>query len=110
MKKILFGLLLVFAVSTKSSAQTDTTGTRYWYYPSQNFYYNDVSGDYWYWDQPTSKWVDVKQLPSTYKMTEADERYVIYYKGKDRNIWNDNKDHKIKYKLKGDKKPVPPQQ
>jgi hypothetical protein len=103
MKKIILGLLLFFTVSIKLSAQTqtqtDTTGmTRYWYYPGENYYYNDVTGDYWYWDQPTVKWMDVKKLPPSYRVTDTDDRYPVYYRGTD--VWKDNKTHKTKYKVK----------
>jgi hypothetical protein len=102
MKKIIFGLFLLFAMVTKLSAQVpvivDTTGTKYWYYPSQNLYYNDVTGDYWYYDEATTKWADVKKLPGTIKFAVTDDRYPVYYKGTD--IWRDNKVHLSKYKVK----------
>jgi hypothetical protein len=102
MKKIIFGLFLLFAMVTKLSAQVpvivDTTSTKYWYYPSQNLYYNDVTGDYWYYDEATTKWADVKKLPGTIKFAVTDDRYPVYYKGTD--IWRDNKVHLSKYKVK----------
>ena len=100
MKKLILGLLLFFAVSTKSSAQTDTSGTRYWYYPEYNYYYNDLTGDYWYYDESTIKWVDAKKLPGTYRIMTTDDRYPVYYKGSD--VWKENKNHKVKYKVKKD--------
>jgi hypothetical protein len=102
MKRIIFGFLLLFAVTTGASAQEKsvTTTTKYWYYPSQNVYYNDVTGDYWYYDQPTVKWMEVKQLPPTYTLSDKDVRYEVYYKGPD--VWKMNKEHRIKYKVKKD--------
>ena len=79
MKKIVFGLMLFFAFATKVSAQvTDEATIKYWYYPAQNIYYNDATGEYWYYDAPTIKWIEVKQLPSTYVVSNADTRYTVY--------------------------------
>lgn len=100
MKKLIFGLLLFFAASTKLSAQvTDpTTGTKYWYYPTQNIYYNDVTGEYWYYDKTGVKWVDAKQLPDMYKIMDNDKKYVVFYNGTD--VWKENRKHLTKYKVK----------
>ena len=102
MRKIVLGLLLLFSVATKLSAQIDDTTVviKYWYYPAQNIYYDEASGDYWYYDVPTVKWIEVKQLPSTYTLAGTDTRYRISYKGQ--NVWMDNKKHRIKYKVKKD--------
>ena len=39
-----------------------------------------------------------KAASPVYKMTEADTRYPVFYKGTD--VWKANKDHKTKYKSK----------
>ena len=100
MKKIIIGLVLLFMASTELLAQTTTTTTttKYWYYPSKNVYYNEASGDYWYYDSPTTKWVTIKQLPSTYVLSDNDTRYMVNYNGTD--VWKYNKTHKTKYKVK----------
>ena len=98
MKRILFGLLLLFVTATKLSAQTTDIKVKYWYYPSQNVYYNETSGEYWYYDGTSTKWVYAKQLPTTYTIVEKDSRYPIMYDGTD--IWKYNKTHKVKYKVK----------
>ncbi|HMK04940.1 MAG TPA: hypothetical protein VK489_12140 [Ferruginibacter sp.] len=102
MKRILFGLLLIFMVSARLSAQetVTTTNVKYWYYPSHNIYYSDVTGSYWYYDQPTVKWMEVKALPPLYKLNDRDPRYEVVYTGPD--VWRANKDHRIKYKVKKD--------
>jgi hypothetical protein len=98
MKKIIFGLLFIFAAATQATAQTDTSGTKYWYYPGQNIYYNDATGDYWYYDKKTTRWADTKTLPDTYTMQDTDDRYPVYYNGTD--VWRNNKTHTTKYKAK----------
>jgi len=98
MKRILFGLMLLFVTATKLSAQTDVQQVKYWYYPSQNVYYNETSGEYWYHDATTTKWVFGKQLPTSYTIVEKDTRYPIMYTGPD--IWKENANHKVKYKVK----------
>jgi len=96
MKKILLSLLLFVAVATKLSAQTPGE-IKFWYYPSQNVYYNEASGNYWYFDATSKKWTWVKQLPTTYTViTATDERYPVTYKNND--VWMDNKTHTVKYK------------
>ena len=99
MKKFVFSLLLLFSVSGRLFAQeVDTTTYSYWYYPAQNIYYSEAGGDYWYYDAPTVKWIEVKQLPSTYVLTDADTRYMVRHKG--RKVWLDNDTHRTKYKIK----------
>jgi len=104
MRKIFYGLSLLFAVTTRVSAQIDETTTvvrhYYYYYPAQNIYYDEVAGDYWYYDASTAKWVEVTTLPSAYIVKDKDNRYKIYYNGE--NVWMDNKKHRIRYKVKND--------
>jgi|GEM_PF-4589322 len=98
MKKLILGLLLFFSLSSRLFAQEDTVVYKYWYYPSQNIYYNEAAGDYWYYDAPTVKWVEVTQLPATYVLANTDTRYVVYHKGN--KVWMDNGKHRVKYKIK----------
>ena len=102
MKKILFLILVCGTVITASSQTTDsvtttTTTHKYYYYPSSNVYYNVVGSDYWYYDEATSAWVEVKTLPATITLEKA-PRYTVYYNGKD--VWKDNATHMKKYKVK----------
>ena len=105
MKKILFGCMMMFAVCSAvnvnaqdASTATSTTRVKYWYYPSSNVYFNDATGDYWYFDQPTTTWMDVKTLPSTYVISEKTPRYSVWHNGSD--VWKDNSMHLKKYKVK----------
>jgi len=102
MKKVIFGLLLLFAVTTKLSAQTTGEAQiKYWYYPSQNVYYNDATGDYWYFDNGTTKWVSSKTLVAPYvAVLPTDTKYQIMYPSPE--IWKANVNHKVKYKVKKD--------
>lgn len=98
MKKVILGLLLIIGVGSTTSAQTqDSTskGTKYWYYPSQNIYYNDATTDYWYYDPATTKWSSGKTLPSTINLSKSDQHYDVYSNGSD--VWMDNKTHMKKY-------------
>lgn len=98
MKKVILGLMLLFAVgmATKVSAQ-DTQKVTYYYYPSSNVYYNVSSGEYWYYDDGTTNWTLVKALPATITLGKT-PRYTVYYDGAD--VWKDNAAHKQKYKVK----------
>lgn len=107
MKKIILGLAMFFALmsTVQVNAQTsNTTSTssstrvKYWYYPSANIYYNDTSGDYWYYDDPSTTWTTVKTLPSTYVINDKTPRYEVWYDGTD--VWKDNATHLKKYKVK----------
>jgi hypothetical protein len=104
MKTIILALVLVCAVSTQSSAQVKVETTpaakdvKFWYYPTQNIYFNETTGEYWYYDEPTVKWVEVKTLPSTITVLDADTKYEVYYK--DEEVWRMNQAHKSKYKVK----------
>ena len=104
MKRLILGCMLLLAIGTRSSAQVVTTTSTatgkvtYWYYPTYNIYYNEATGDYWYYDEPTIKWIYSKELPTTYVISDKDVRYKIDYAGTD--VWKANKTHKIKYKVK----------
>lgn len=124
MKRIIFGTMLLFAFGSTMNAigqttgQTTTTTTvtsdqntnanhmryKYYYYPSisatsSDVYYNTVTGDYWYYDTPSTTWMSVKTLPSGYTVDD-NSKYVVYYNGND--VYKDNPMHKKKYKVKKD--------
>ncbi|MES2431161.1 MAG: hypothetical protein V4556_09495 [Bacteroidota bacterium] len=102
MKRVILGLALmlgIFSVSkTYAQDPTVTTTTTYWYYPSENVYYNEVTGDYWYYDNPTTTWMTVKTLPNTYVVTDKTHHVDVTYAGTD--VWKENKEHLMKYKMK----------
>lgn len=105
MKKIILGCLMMVALFTTvnvkaqtSTSTSTTTRVKYWYYPSSNVYYNDATGDYWYYDTPTTTWMDVKTLPTTYTITSTTPKYEVWYDGTD--VWKDNAKHLKKYKVK----------
>lgn len=98
MKKIILGLVVLFMIAgvSKVSAQ-ETQKVTFYYYPSSNVYYNVTATDYWYYDDATSAWVEIKTLPATITL-EKSPRYTVYYTGKD--VWKDNATHMKKYKVK----------
>jgi hypothetical protein len=96
MKKLILGIILLFAIASKISAQA-TQKVTFYYYPSSNVYYNVVASDYWYYDDATSTWVEVKALPTTITL-EKNPRYSVCYNGKD--VWKENAEHIKRYKVK----------
>jgi hypothetical protein len=102
MKRIILALAVLFALatSTKVSAQapvTKETRVTFYYYPSSNIYYNPTNTEYWYYDDVSATWTQVKELPSTIVLTKT-PRYTVYYSGED--VWKDNAVHMKKYKGK----------
>jgi hypothetical protein len=98
MKKIILGLALLFALgSTIRTSAQETQRVRFYYYPSSNVYYNVSTGEYWYYDNGTTNWVEVKTLPTTIIVTKT-SRYTVYYNGPD--VWKENATHQKKYKSK----------
>jgi hypothetical protein len=103
MKRIIVSLMLVVGLglsiqATAQQTQTQTqTRVRYYYYPSSNVYYNPTENEYWYYDDASSQWQYVQNLPTTIKMTKT-PRYTVYYNGED--VWKDNTMHQRKYKIK----------
>ena len=103
MKQIFF-LFLLAVTMLSVSAQTTTTTTRttthkyrYYYYPAQYIYYDEDSGNYWYWDNTSSQWTVVQNLPSNVKVVQA-RRYPVLYNGND--PWMNNAADIKKYKIK----------
>jgi len=98
MKKLILGIILLFAIAgaSKISAQA-TQKVTFYYYPSSNVYYNVVASDYWYYDDAISTWVEVKALPPTITL-EKNPRYTVHYNGKD--VWKENAEHVKRYKVK----------
>jgi len=98
MKKIMLGLMFLFAIGTavKTSAQ-ETQRVKFYYYPSANVYQNVTTNEYWYYDNATSNWVKVNTLPTTI-VVEKTPRHIVYYNGPD--VWKENATHQKKYKAK----------
>jgi hypothetical protein len=111
MKKIIMAIALLFAIGLTLSAQQPTPQptqptqqdqqTKFFYYPSSNIYYNPTTSQYWYYDEPTTKWMEVKTLPETITV-EKTPVVIVYYSGED--VWKDNATHQKKYKGKKDEK------
>jgi hypothetical protein len=100
MKKVILGLVFLFAVVgvSKISAQAqESQKVTFYYYPSSNVYYNVAATDYWYYDEATKGWVEVKTLPATVTLEKA-PRYTVFYNGTD--VWKENAEHVKKYKVK----------
>ena len=106
MKKILFLILICGAAITASAQSTDSTTTttttttshKYYYYPSSNVYFDEASGNYWYWNGASSDWSMVQSLPDTVKIEKTTTRYPITYSGND--PWKNNAEDLKKYKVK----------
>jgi hypothetical protein len=100
MKKFIFGLVLLFSLggATKLMAQeTKTQQVKFYYYPSSNIYYNVTAGEYWYYDDVSATWTQVKTLPESITLTKAPV-YTVYYNGEE--VWKENAAHMKKYKVK----------
>ena len=100
MKKALLLMLIcggMLSASAQTTSVTDSTTHHYYYYPSSNVYFDQASGDYWYWDKGSSQWQMNHTLPSNITVTETD-RYSIPYKGND--PWKNNAADIKKYKVK----------
>ena len=106
MKKLIMGVCVVVGVgfTTQTIAQTVVTTTttrqgrvKYYYYSDANVYSNPTTGDYWYYDEPTTKWVTVKSLPSTIAVSDAD-RHEVWYSGD--NPYQHNAVDMRRYKVK----------
>jgi len=70
----------------------------YYFYPSQNVYYDKANGDYWYKESPNATtWSETTTLPSTVSV-ENQQGYPIQYKGND--PWKNNDADLKKYKVK----------
>jgi hypothetical protein len=102
MKKLLvfIPICLSLFVSRLNAQQTNDSLTqqmKFYYYPSSNVYYNPSTSDYWYYDDATSNWTSVRELPSTIHLVKS-PRYLVYHS--DADIWKDNAMHLKKYKVK----------
>jgi hypothetical protein len=103
MKKILLAALLIIAGATTFAQTTSRTTTtthrtyRYYYYPASNVYYDEASGNYWYWDNGSAQWTTVQTLPTNIKVTKSG-RYLVNYNGDD--PWKNNSDDIRKFKVK----------
>src|SRR5438105_6952379 len=97
MKRILLALALLFALGSTTKLAAQETRVRFYYYPSTNVYYNPASDQYWYYDDVSTTWTEVKTLPTTITLTKT-PRYTVYYNGED--VWKDNATHMQKYKAR----------
>ena len=107
MKKILFSMLICGTIISASAQTTDststttttttTTGHKYYYYPSSNVYWDEASGNYWYWDNSTTQWSTTQTLPTTITVDKTN-RYSLDYNGTD--PWKNNASDLKKYKVK----------
>ena len=98
MKKIILGLLLCTTMVSASAQVTRTTvHHRYYYYSSANVYFDEESGNYWYWDTPSSQWKMVRTLPADITLVKS-PKYQLRYEGDD--PWKKNADDVKKYKVK----------
>ena len=84
-----------FAQSTKDQTQQQQ-GIKFYYYPSSNVYYNTSTSEYEYYDEGSSTWVTVKELPSTITLVKTPV-YTVYHN--DAEVWKDNAEHLKKYKV-----------
>ena len=108
MKKLIVSITLLLSVfgitrihaqdSLNNPTNGNLSGMKYYYYPSQNVYYNEGTQDYWYYGNPSGKWETAKSLPSNYLVNDKTNRYELTYNGTD--VWKENKMHKSKYKAK----------
>jgi hypothetical protein len=97
MKKIILALVLFFTVGSSAKLAAQEAKVRFYYYPSSNIYYNPTTNQYWYYDNASTTWIEVKTLPTTVVVTKS-PRYTVYYNGED--VWKDNAAHMQKYKVK----------
>ena len=97
MKRIILALALLFALGSSTKLTAQEVRTRYYYYPSSNVYYNPTTNEYWYYDDVSTTWTEVKTLPTTITITKT-PRYTVYYNGDD--VWMDNAAHMQNYKVK----------
>lgn len=93
MKKILLAFLLIagFLISGNVQAQTKT---KYYFYPSENIYYNTASGQYAYLGSD-NQWT-WGTLPSAVGIADTANYIALYSPNND--IWKQNSIHKMKYK------------
>jgi hypothetical protein len=102
MKRIILALALLFALGSTTrlvaqQPQPKETRVTFYYYPSSNVYYNPGNSEYWYYDDVSTTWTQVKELPTTIVLTKT-PRYTVYYSGEE--VWKDNAVHMKKYKGK----------
>ena len=103
MKKVITAFAFIYTIGF-AQAQTDTTGTKYEYYPDANVYYNDVAHNYWYYDSASTQWQNAPQLPPSYSINEKSKKNTFYYNGG--NVWEKNAEHiKMYGKKSKSKKP-----
>ncbi|PWE32011.1 hypothetical protein DDZ14_12400 [Maritimibacter sp. 55A14] len=87
-------LALSGCVPTDSYARADPyyypdPSYRYFYYPSSNVYYNEISGYYYYLDG--SRWRRDRRLPRHYRLNRAERRFLRY---RGDRPFDHNRDHR----------------
>lgn len=106
MKKILLSLLvsgsMLFAIAqdstTKTTTTTTTTAHNYSYYPANDVYFDESTGNYWYKDKGSSSWTMTQSLPATIIVEKTSPKHPIIYKGDE--PWKNNSADVKKYKTK----------
>ena len=104
MKKILLGTLISITTLVTSAQVSDTANTKisshkYYYYPKSNVYFDQVSGNYWFWDKTSSQWKMTTTTPSGVILLK-DNRQPLSYRGDE--PWKNNAADMKKYKVKKD--------
>jgi len=104
MKKILLAMMICVAALVASAQNSDTANRnssphKYYYYPSSNVYFDQVSAKYWYWDNSTSQWKTTTTAPVGVILQKKD-RYALNYSGD--APWKNNAADMKKYKTKKD--------
>ena len=96
MKKVLFGLTLLFTLSLSSSAQKQ----RFYYYPQANVYYDVKNKQYIYSNNGT--WTTVSTLPADINVNRS-PRVVVHSTTPE--VWNQNSLHVERYRNIADNYP-----
>ena len=106
MKKILLSLVLSVSIlsaiaqdsTTKTTTTTTTTARNYSYYPANDVYFDESTGNYWYKDKGAASWTMTQSLPATIVVEKTSPKYPIMYKGDE--PWKNNSTDVKKYKTK----------
>lgn len=96
MKRIILAMALLLSLGTTMNLAAQGR-VKFYYYPSSNIYYNPASNEYWYYDDVSTTWTEVRALPTTVTVAKS-PRYIVYYNGND--VWKENAAHLQKYKVK----------
>jgi len=86
-------LMLSILAYVTVNAQTKRS---FYYYPSQNVYY-DITGKQYLFNNGGT-WTNTKTLPSGVVLRKTDSKVTVYHPGDD--VWVNNSGHVVKYKTK----------